>query len=805
MANKNPNNGHWEYGKLINPTPEQLAREAASKHLYGYDLIELAQQGKVTPGAPISRINTKPNFAVVGQPRVDMHAVDNVTGRAKYSTDRYPTGTLFAATLRSPYPHAKVKAIDTSAAKNLPGVLGVITYKDVKPLNSGRPVLSEEPAYAGEGVAAVAAIEPGIAEEALRLIKVDYEQLPFVIDAREALKPGAPIVHSSLKTNANRDPQFTYKRGDAAAGFAQSDVIVEWKTKTQWEQHCAMEPHAVLAWWGADDKLTVYTGSQYVHSMRDGIAASLAMPQAKVRVICEFVGGGWGDKTGVFPYHIVAATLSKMTGRPVRYELTRKDVFLEAGHNYPKEQEIKLGFKRDGTMMAGQSISWIPSGAWGARANTDDVESAIRLYKCANWDVTGLAAATNTFLSAPLRSVGEPSGQFGIESAMNLAAEKLNMDPVELRLKNLEETTDPVANLPYSSMGIRETIEKGAATFGWKQKWQGWRKQRDMTKPLKGVGMMAFVSAKGAKSAPMTAQVVIDRDGSARVICGAANLGSGQRTTFLMIASETLGIPMEKMTISYPDTEYTTDTGVIAGSRGTKSVGSAVMAAAQDAKDKLLANAVNRLRVPASQLDIVDGVIIDKNNPATKLSIADAVASGTVIIDQTVFAITTAIIGSVSLPPPAGYSQKTSGAGFFEVEVDPGTGEVKVLSVTQAHDVGRVINPLNIVNQTHGGIIQGMNKALTEEVIFDPATGVPVNTNLDEYKLHMINKMPKDIKLIYVEQPDVLGPYGAKAIGEPANMPGLAGIANALHDAIGIQMSESPFTPYRIMKVLRQA
>ncbi|MFN8534117.1 MAG: molybdopterin cofactor-binding domain-containing protein [Dehalococcoidia bacterium] len=805
MARKKQNAPiQWEYGKLVNPTPEQLEREAASKHLYGYDVIEQIQEGRAMPAPPAAPPSGPTNFKVVGVGMADIHATEMVTGRARYSSDHYPTGTLFAAVLRSPYPHAKVKTLDISEAVKLPGVMSVITYKDV-PKIATRAVLTDEPSFVGEGIAAVAAIDEGTAEEAIRLIKVEYEQLPFVIDAREALKPGAPMVRSGMTTNANRDPQFSYKRGDVNAGFSQSDLVVDWKTTTQWEQHCAMEPHFVLAQWDRDDKLSIQTSSQYVHSMRNGIAAGLGMPQSRVRVISEFMGGGWGDKTGWYPYHIVAATLARRAGRPVRYELTRKDVFLEAGHNYPKYHELRLGFKRDGTLMAGQSKAWIASGAWGARANTDDVESMLRLYKCANWDVEGYAAATNTFVAGPLRSVGEPSGQLMIESLMNIAAEKLNMDPVELRLKNLEEAIDQVTNQPYSSCGIRETIVQGAAAFDWKNKWKGWQRQRDLTKPVRGVGMMAFAAAKGAKSAPMTAQCIIDPDGSVRILCGAGNIGSGQRTTFSMIASEVLGIPLSLISMSMPDTEFTTDTGVIAGSRGTKSVGSAVMAAAQDAKAKLLENAAGRMRVPVDDLDVVDGKIIQKSNPSNTLTIANAVASGTVVVDQQVFAVTTAIVGNVSLPPPAGYSQKTFGAGFFEIELDPGTGDIRVLNVVQAHDIGRVINPLAAENQVHGGVVQGMNKALTEEVIFDPATGIPVNTNLDDYKLHMINKAPQSIKAIFVETNDVLGPYGAKGLGEPANMPGLAAIANAIHDAIGTPMTQAPFTPYRVVKTIRQA
>ena len=314
----------WTYGTLITDDPEALAREERSKELYGFAQVERVQRGEEKPPSP-ARLKADRSRAeaaaalplkVVGTPTIDLYAREKVTGRARYPVDIYPTGVLYTKVLRSPYPHAKVTRLDTSDAERMPGVRAIVTYADMPRI--ARPPLTDEPSFAGEGIAAVAAETEGIAEAALRAIKVEYEQLPFVLDPREAAKPGAPLVRSDLRTNHVRDPQFSNKRGDVERGFAQADIVVESKSQTSWEQHVAMEPHSATAMWEADDRLTVWSSTQYAHGMRNGIASALAMPQSKVRVLAEHTGSGWGDKTGLLPYHVYTALLAKKAGRPVR-------------------------------------------------------------------------------------------------------------------------------------------------------------------------------------------------------------------------------------------------------------------------------------------------------------------------------------------------------------------------------------------------------------------------------------------------------------------------------------------------------
>jgi CO/xanthine dehydrogenase Mo-binding subunit len=553
---KRPFPGKYVQGDLVATDLLLIERERNSRDRTGVSLVERVMRGEEAP-ADVARdraalrargvqpvtgadgtLKVGPG-SVVGRPTVDMRARDKVTGRAQFSVDTYLPGMLYTKVLRSPLPHAKVAQIDTSRAESYPGVHGVITFKDV-PANVARPALTGEPAYAGEPIAAVAAESEAIAEEAVALIQVQYEQLPFVLDPREALKSGAALVRMALKSNAARNPQFTYSRGDAAQGFAEAELTVEVQVQTSFEQHVAMEPHNVVAVWDRD-LLTLYTGTQWAHGTANGVRTELDMPQSSVRVLARDTGGGWGDKTGRHGYHIVAALLAKKTGRPVRWELNRKDIFMDAGHNYPLVASAKLGLKKDGRITALEGTSYLPGGAYGAPANSDDWESAVRTYKIPNVNVTGFSSYTNTVVTSPLRSVGEASGNFMTENLMNRAAEALNMDPLEFRLKNIETAVDQVTNLPYSSNGLRESLERGAELFDWKNRWKGWKKDaRDLTRPQRGIGMMCFTCNKGANSPPMTAIVQVQGDGSVIVNTGAADIGGGQRTTWCMIAAEAI-------------------------------------------------------------------------------------------------------------------------------------------------------------------------------------------------------------------------------------------------------------------------
>ena len=418
-----------------------------------------------------------------------------------------------------------------------------------------------------------------------------------------------------------------------------------------------------------------------------------------------------------------------------------------------------------------------------------------------------------------MRSVGEASGVFFSETLINRAAEAIDMDPLDFRLKNIETKIDQVANMPYSSNALKESLERGAELFKWKERWKGWKKgARDLSKPQRGLGMVCFACNKGANSPPMTAVVQIQADGSVIVNTGAADIGSGQRTTWVMIVAEAIGVKMENVKINAADNQAGPDALGIFGSRGTKSVGTGMLYAALDARRKLLQGVMFGLNQPpptgknaglrsVDELDIVDGTVFrksDPQNPDFRMTIAQAASSGVVIVDDQPRPAAGTIVGEARVPAFSGYSQRTFGAGFYEVEVDPATGYVQVIDVVQVHDVGRAINPTGLTNQIHGGIMQGINKALTEELQYDEATGIIVNANLDEYKLHMMDAMPSKITIDWVEPYDVIGPFGAKGIGEPALLAAGASIHAAIYDATGAKIDYQPMTPVRVLNALNK-
>ncbi|HET7010447.1 MAG TPA: xanthine dehydrogenase family protein molybdopterin-binding subunit [Anaerolineales bacterium] len=792
------------------------AAEKQFVDLYGLEDLDRALKTRPPAAAPVQRpAQAEPSaFSIIGKEQRDIEGYKIVTGQARYTVDVYLPNMLYVKVLRSPLPHARVKSIDTSKAAQLPGVQAVFTYQDIpeKMTAGGRPILASEVALVGDGVAVVAAASETVAEDALRLIEVEYEALPFVLDPREAEKPSSPLARSDLQSNLAGNP-YKVERGDAAAGFAEADVTVEHTTDTQDQEHVAMEPHAAVAQWEGD-RLTMWVSSQYTHATANLLAASFGLPKSHVRVIADFTGGGWGDKAGVaYPYILLVSLLAKKTGRPVRYELSRTDVFLETSHHYPVIQSVKLGFKQDGSLTALQSRSLVNAGAYSPFAAflAADTLSAARLqYNCPNVALEGVGVITNSAVAGARRCVGEPSGVFALETLMDEAAEKLGMDPVELRLMNINEEGDPESGLPWSSNGLREAIVKGAEAFRWKDRWKGWDAVGTSEGPIKrGVGFMAMACNKGSKGPPMTAVVQIPPDGSVLVVQGGAHIGGPQRTTFAMIAAEALGAALDQVYVTTPDTEFTSDTGVVAGSRATKSIGLAVQTAAEDARRQLLDFAAAKFtkdlgkQIKAEQLDVKDGLISIKDDATTKpITFREAVASGFVIVDAQPIPAAATVIGRGVVPPETRYAQQTYAAAFYEVEVNTQTGVVQVVDALQVHDVGRVINLLGLRNQVEGGAVQGIGFALTEEFKYDPATGIPVTANLDDYKMQMINHTPP-ITAMFIESDDAVGPFGAKGVGEPALALASPAISNAIYHAVGIRMKSLPMIPKKVLDALK--
>jgi CO/xanthine dehydrogenase Mo-binding subunit len=721
------------------------------------------------------------------QPKID--AWERVTGKSKYASSLYLPGMLYAKALRSPHPHVKVVNIDIEKAKALPGVRAILTPKDMPAYrwHKEMPVLTEEARFEGDEIAVVAAVDEDRASEALDLIKVEYQALPFVLDPEEAMKPDAPKVHP--QGNIIDGKPLLYQRGDIAKGFAEADLVFENKYRTPLLQHTTGEPRVCVAQWEGG-KLTVWDSTQYTFGVQLGLATALKIPISKVRVICECMGGGFGDRSSIERYNLLAALLAIRTGHPVRMELNREEAFLTSHHRYPTVWYLKYGAKKDGTLTALDVSMVADMGAYAHFAGAAGCLETIRsVYRCSNLRAEGYSVYTNKPEGGTMRCVGHPMPQFAQEVHMDMMAEKLGMDPVEFRLKNYArlEDGDQDRKLPFASNGMEECIKKGAAEFGWGQRWQ----KPDSTQgPVKrGLGMAVHACRHGAMTEPSVGMVRVNRDGTVNVFTGTSDIGGGQKGTMAMIAAEELGVPLEVVFVTSADTEVTLDTGGSSGSRQTMTGGTGAKLAASDAKRQILEVAARELKTKVENLDIKDGKVL-------------LLDSGKVVPLPEVLAKSPAsIVGRGVGKVPQGVLMHTFAAHFAEVEVDIRSGVVKVVKLVAAHDVGRAVNLLAVENQIQGGAIQGMGFGLTESQIFDRSTGVCVNPDLVNYKLFTMKDVPEIIPVV-VEPIDPYGPFGAKGVGEPPYSVPAPAIVNAIYNAIGVRFNEIPVQPRAILGAL---
>ncbi len=731
---------------------------------------------------------------VVGKRHPKTDGWERVSGKAIYASDIYLPGMLYGKILRSPHPHARVVNIDVEKAKAHPGVKAVLTPRDIATLswdkNPGRshhdmPLLADVARYAGDDIAVVAAVDEDRAQEALDLIKVDYQLLPFVLDPEEALKPSAPKIYPN--GNLLGGKPSTLARGNIEKGFQEADLVYEGKYSTPMLQHVSAEPRVCVARWERG-KLTVWDSLQYTFAIQVGLAAVLKIPMSKVRVICEFMGGGFGDKLQIERYSVLASILSMKTGHPVRIEFDREENFLATHHRYPSICYLKYGAKKDGTLTAIQAKV---VGDMGAYCHFDGafgvLETMKGVYRCPNLKGEAYSVCTNKPEGGAMRCVGHPQGQFAQEVHMDIMAEKLGLDPVDFRLKNYArlEDGDQDRKIPFSSNAMEECIRKGAAAAGWAQKWQ---KPGASTGALKkGMGMAIHACRHGAMSLPSAGMVKINSDGTVNVLTGTADIGGSQKSTMAIIAAEELGIPLEAVSVTSADTETTLDTGGSGGSKQTITSGTAIKLAAADARRQLFEIAAKELKTGKENLELRNGSIYPMGSDKG-ISIID-------VLKKAPATITGRGTGSL----PQGVATYCFGAHFAEVEVDTLSGKVRVLKLLAAHDLGKVINLFGAENQIDGGTIQGMGFGLTEDQIFDQATGLCVNPNLVDYKLFTMKDIP-EIQSLLIEPIDAHGPYGAKGLGEPPYSIPAPAIANAIYNAIGVRLTALPMNIRSILE-----
>lgn len=802
-------------------------------------------------------------FNVIGRRVESVGVLEKVMGTAKYTDDLKLPGMLYGKILRSPHAHAKILRIDTRRALEFPGVVAVITGKDVphnprilgSTINDQSVLTEDKVRYIGDSVAAVAALTQETAERALELIDIDYEPLPAVFSTEEAMKPGAPEVHDGAENNIASVRRVRF--GDIEKGFQEADHIFEDTFRTQPQEHATIEPQVAIAMYEPGGNLTLWTASQTPFKERAILSRSLGIPQHKIRVIVPNVGGGFGGKDVQMRIIYVCAALARKVGagRPVKIVHTREEDIVCDTIRHPTEIHLRTGVKRDGTITARECRLIMDNGAYTHHGDLGAGAIGVifsGVYKTPNLKYDAHLVYTNLPYGGPMRGFGNPQITFAVESHMDRIARGLNMDPVELRLKNAVEEGDLTARgQRVGRCGLKECIVKASEAIGWAGKrnskekagrrvrgvgiacgnhWCGWRSGFDANVWRTGYRKpeelyeedpsSPFVRVKKDGSVdwrenfrldlydadPSSCVLIVNEDGSVTIHIGEVELGQGAKTIAAMIAAEELGIRAEDVKVIGTDT----DSGAFGlgsyASRTTLVLGNAVKGAAAEAKSLLFRIAAEMLEAHVEDLEAREGRIYVRGSPGRNILLADAAfrayatrGAGYIIFkgyhdpDST---IPDPVTGRGTIAPTWSYFAQAA-----EVEVDRTTGEVSVISIASAHDVGRLINPIGAEGQVEGAAAQGMGYALTEEMEWKQ--GRTMNPNLLNYHIVPAADMPK-IECIFVETDDPEGPFGAKGMGEPASVPVAPAIANAIEDAIGRRIFDLPIRPEKVLEALRR-
>ncbi len=732
---------------------------------------------------------------VVGKPLPRVDGYDRVSGAAVYPSDVVLPDMLYGAVLRCPHASARVKKIDSSAAERMVGVRAVITgataAADVRWYYS-RTVFTKlfdaQCRFEGEAVAAVAAETPQQAWDAVRAIAVEYEVLPFVVDERKALEPGAPAVHEG--GNRVGDPE-KYQRGDVGKGFAAADRVLEVSYRTEAEIHTPMELHGCVARWDGL-RLTLWESTQGVYPVQQRVAATLEIPLASVRVIGSYMGGGFGSKLQADKYNIIAAVLAKLTARPVKLVLTREETFLCVGNRPPSNVRLKAGVTKDGTLTALELTCLGTGGAYPA-GGTSLVDWLVRdLYTCPNVRTECTDVFINGGPARPFRAPGHPQGAWVLEQMMDALAEAIGMDPVEFRLRNIPTSSQAREGHPrYTTTGLRQCLVEGAKAFGWQE---ARRRPKGDGTVKRGVGVAAGLWIAGGGGPPSTVIVKLFPDGSANLNMGASDIGTGTKTVMAMVVAEELGVPLERIQIENADTgttEYATASG---GSKTVPTESPTVRAAALAVKDQLFDLASEELKLPASDLRIEGDEVVSTSDPKVRKKIAElqGLRRRGVLMG----------VGTRG-PNPEDKVVNPFAAQFCEVEVDTRTAEVRVLRFLSCNDSGRVMNRLTYDSQVIGGVTMGIGLAMTEQRVFDRQTGKVLSANWHDYKIPTAMDVPPEVVSLPIDVPDPeANTTGAKGLGEPVTIPTAAAVANAVFDAVGVRVTDSPISPMRLAALL---
>ena len=741
-------------------------------------------------------------FSVIGTsiPRIDLK--EKLTGEARYTSDISLPDMLHGKIIRSPHPHASILSVDTSRAKSRLLRGAVLT-----PFNVGKghvapdiPILDTKVRFVGDEVVAIAATNEFEAVQALSLVDIKYDILPFSLDTYDAMSDNSEPIHPG--GNLINGAPIIEQRGNISEGFGQADVILERSFSTPGHASASLEPRSVLASWERNH-LTVWKSSRGVHVDRANIAASLNLSLEDITVIGPYMGGGFGGKDETRTASI-SALLAKRTGKPVKIELSREEEFLAGRRRHATKITARIGVTREGVITAIEATTVMDTGAYlssGPGVIRRAGQGFLYLYRCPNVRYKGYLVYTNTPSAGSYRALGAPQGHFALESIVDEVAEKIGMDPLDFRMRNhvpregqpgervtpvdqIVDTQPVEGGIPFSSNGLSDCLKLGSRAINWNA--------RDSSKILqssikRGMGMSMFIY-RGGPGGTAESSVTLDQHGIYEVSVGIMDVGEGSTTVLLQMASEILGTDPGSVSLRVGNTASTPKAGLTAGSTVTFSSGLAVKDAAMKLKRKLLVEAGNLMGEEVQSLSLAGNNV--ESISGSFVSVLD-IAS---------------VVGEIKayskvIPGSSDYIINSFGAHFVEVEVDVETGFVEILRYVAVHDSGKIINPQMAENQVRGGISQMLGFTFMEDMEIDPVTGIPVNCSFLEHKSPMILDVPP-IEVIFTDIADPIGPFGAKSLGEPPSIGPAPAIANAIYDAVGIRMTEVPITSARILEKL---
>ncbi len=745
-----------------------------------------------------------------------------VTGKLRFGADYSQEGFLHGKILRSPHPHALIKAIDTTKAEALEGVAAVLTAKDVRGRNGFGAIIPDQPVicsdkvrFIGDGVALVAAETEKIAHEALALIEVDYEPLPAVFDPRDAMKEDAPKIHEG----GNLLSYDKLRKGDVDKGFERADVILERTYEVPFLEHAYMEPDVAMAIPQRDGTMLVEGPMQAPFTVRRNVAPVVGLPINKVRCRQIHMGGGFGGKEdSPIDLGCRAAVLAQHTGMPVRMALEREEVTIQTAKRHPMIMEVRIGAMKDGTLVAFQGVIYDEQGAYASLgpkippAGGSHVHSMVMMagpYVIPNVKVDAYLCYTNHPYGGAMRGFGAPQVHIAHEQIMDELAAELGISPVEIRRKNAFQLGSETATgqVLDQSVGLRETLEACAKAFEWDRRFSetGYIDKERSKRRGVGVGMGWYRTSIGTGGDACGANVYVHEDGSVLLYTGITEMGQGAFTVLPQICAEELGVRLEDVRLVQPDTDLVPESGPTVGSRSTTLMGNAIIQAARQVKQSLTEAAAEILGVAPEQVEFRDRKVFDRDNPFSSVEFSKVagrcMATGRRLVGQGWWTPPAA-----SLDPETGqgnpYFVYTYSTHMAQVAVDVETGEVEVEYYVAAFDVGKAINPRALEGQIEGGVAMGLGYALMEEVVI--REGVIQNTNLQNYLIPTTLDVP-DINPIILEMPNQFGPYGAKGIGEMPNIPATPAILNAICNACGGRVRSLPADPEKVFWAIREA